>query len=138
MSSGTWQSHHAITTLMYRYAECIDAADFDGIASIFAHGRINLVVNQGLGSDIRGTIISKGQNLVIRCNDRDAKQLRIDLCQIWNVVSILSRAFVLEFFISFSNDCFNSLAARRDWTHSVGLSVSDAGRYTKPRYQRPK
>jgi hypothetical protein len=32
-------------------------------SGLFAHGRINLVVNQGLGSDIRGTIISKGQNL---------------------------------------------------------------------------
>ena len=32
MAAGTWESHHAITTLMYRYAECIDAADFDAIA----------------------------------------------------------------------------------------------------------
>jgi hypothetical protein len=32
-------------------------------SGLFAHGRIGLVVNQGLGSDIRGTIISKGQNL---------------------------------------------------------------------------
>jgi 3-phenylpropionate/cinnamic acid dioxygenase small subunit len=51
MSSGTWQSHHAITTLMYRYAECIDAADFDGIASIFAHGRIT---NEGVEGEIAG------------------------------------------------------------------------------------
>src|SRR4029079_14342675 len=50
-SSGTWQSHHAITTLMYRYAECIDAADFDGIASIFAHGRIT---NEGVEGEIAG------------------------------------------------------------------------------------
>ena len=35
-----WESHHAITTLMYRYTECIDAADFDGIAELFAHARI--------------------------------------------------------------------------------------------------
>ena len=40
MSAGTWESHHAITTLMYRYAECIDAADFAGLAALFAHGRI--------------------------------------------------------------------------------------------------
>ena len=25
MSAGTWESHHAITTLMFRYAECVDA-----------------------------------------------------------------------------------------------------------------
>ena len=30
MGAGTWESHHAITTLMFRYAECVDAADFDG------------------------------------------------------------------------------------------------------------
>ena len=36
MSAGTWESHHAITTLMYHYAECVDAADFDGIAELFA------------------------------------------------------------------------------------------------------
>jgi len=40
MPAGTWESHHAITTLMYRYAECIDAADFAGLAALFAHGRI--------------------------------------------------------------------------------------------------
>jgi hypothetical protein len=38
--AGTWESFHAITTLMYRYAECIDAADFAGLATLFAHGRI--------------------------------------------------------------------------------------------------
>jgi 3-phenylpropionate/cinnamic acid dioxygenase small subunit len=51
MSAGTWQSHHAITTLMYRYAECIDAADFDGIAEIFAHGRIT---NEGVEGEVAG------------------------------------------------------------------------------------
>jgi 3-phenylpropionate/cinnamic acid dioxygenase small subunit len=51
MSAGTWQSHHAITTLMFHYAECIDAADFDGIAEIFAHGRIT---NEGVEGAIVG------------------------------------------------------------------------------------
>jgi 3-phenylpropionate/cinnamic acid dioxygenase small subunit len=51
MSAGTWQSHHAITTLMYHYAECVDAADFDGIAEIFAHGRIT---NEGVEAEIVG------------------------------------------------------------------------------------
>ena len=40
MPAGSWESHHAITTLLYRYAECIDAADFAGLAALFAHGRI--------------------------------------------------------------------------------------------------
>ena len=51
MSAGTWESHHAITTLMYHYAECIDAADFDGIAALFAHGRIT---NEGVDGAIEG------------------------------------------------------------------------------------
>ena len=51
MSAGTWESHHAITTLMYRYVECIDAADFDGIASLFANGRIT---NEGVDGAIDG------------------------------------------------------------------------------------
>lgn len=40
MGAGSWESHHAITTLMYRYAECVDQANFDGLSEIFAHGRI--------------------------------------------------------------------------------------------------
>jgi len=38
--AGTWESYHAITTLLFRYAECIDRADFAGLAALFAHGRI--------------------------------------------------------------------------------------------------
>jgi 3-phenylpropionate/cinnamic acid dioxygenase small subunit len=51
MSAGTWESHHAITTLMYRYVEYVDAADFDGIASLFADGRIT---NEGVNGAVVG------------------------------------------------------------------------------------
>lgn len=40
MGAGTWESHHAISDLMFRYAECVDRADFDGLSALFAHGRI--------------------------------------------------------------------------------------------------
>jgi len=40
MGAGTWESHHAITTLMYRYAECVDQANFDGLSELFANGTI--------------------------------------------------------------------------------------------------
>ena len=40
MRAGRWESFHAITSLMYRYAECIDRADFAGLGELFAHGRI--------------------------------------------------------------------------------------------------
>ena len=52
MGAGTWESHHAITALLYRYAECIDAADFDGIGALFADGKIT---NEGY----RGAIVGR-------------------------------------------------------------------------------
>jgi hypothetical protein len=33
-------AHWTITNLMYRYAECIDAADFDGVADLLAHATL--------------------------------------------------------------------------------------------------
>ena len=52
MGAGTWESYHAITALMYRYAECVDAADFDGIAALFSDGRIT---NEGVEGAIVGS-----------------------------------------------------------------------------------
>ena len=51
MGAGTWESHHAITTLMFRYAECVDTADFTGIAALFENGRIT---NEGVQGAIEG------------------------------------------------------------------------------------
>jgi 3-phenylpropionate/cinnamic acid dioxygenase small subunit len=51
MGSGTWESHHAITTLMFRYAESVDAADFDSIAALFENGKIT---NEGVAGAIVG------------------------------------------------------------------------------------
>jgi 3-phenylpropionate/cinnamic acid dioxygenase small subunit len=52
MSAGTWESHHAITTLMFRYVECVDAADFDGIGELFADA---IVTNEGVEGEIAGS-----------------------------------------------------------------------------------
>jgi 3-phenylpropionate/cinnamic acid dioxygenase small subunit len=40
VGAGEWADHHAITSLMYRYAEYVDAANFDGIGALFARGEI--------------------------------------------------------------------------------------------------
>jgi 3-phenylpropionate/cinnamic acid dioxygenase small subunit len=57
MGSGTWESHHAITSLMYRYAELIDAADFDGIGDLFEDA---VMTNEGVeGSTEGGAAIAK-------------------------------------------------------------------------------
>jgi 3-phenylpropionate/cinnamic acid dioxygenase small subunit len=47
VGAGTWESHHAITALMYRYTEYIDAADFDAVGELFAHGRITTAGMEG-------------------------------------------------------------------------------------------
>jgi 3-phenylpropionate/cinnamic acid dioxygenase small subunit len=51
MVAGTWESHHAITTLLYRYAECMDAADFDAITELFADA---VLTNEGVDGEVRG------------------------------------------------------------------------------------
>jgi 3-phenylpropionate/cinnamic acid dioxygenase small subunit len=51
VGAGEWASHHAITSLMYRYAECVDAADFGGIGELFADGEIT---NAGVPGAIVG------------------------------------------------------------------------------------
>jgi 3-phenylpropionate/cinnamic acid dioxygenase small subunit len=51
MAAGTWESYHAITALMYRYAESIDAADFEGIGEVFADA---VMTNEGTDDELRG------------------------------------------------------------------------------------
>jgi hypothetical protein len=51
MGAGSWESYHAITSLMFRYAECVDGADFDGIATLFAEAKIT---NEGVAGAIVG------------------------------------------------------------------------------------
>ena len=59
MGAGTWESHHAITTLMYRYAECVDTADFDGLSTLFAHGRIRSSAAAEPGSGMTGAEVGR-------------------------------------------------------------------------------
>ncbi|MAG31354.1 MAG: hypothetical protein CL908_10755 [Deltaproteobacteria bacterium] len=40
MGAGTWESHHAISELIFRYAECVDQANFEGLSELFANGAI--------------------------------------------------------------------------------------------------
>jgi 3-phenylpropionate/cinnamic acid dioxygenase small subunit len=51
MGAGSWESYHAITALMFGYAERMDAADFDAIAELFAQGRIT---NEGVEGAVVG------------------------------------------------------------------------------------
>jgi 3-phenylpropionate/cinnamic acid dioxygenase small subunit len=51
MGAGTWESHHAITTLMYRYTELMDAADFDAVAELFVDA---VLTNEGVDAAVEG------------------------------------------------------------------------------------
>ena len=59
MGAGTWESHHAITTLLYRYAECVDTADFDGLSALFAHGQIRSTSADDAEQGMRGEQIGR-------------------------------------------------------------------------------
>jgi 3-phenylpropionate/cinnamic acid dioxygenase small subunit len=65
VGAGSWESHHAITALMYRYTEYIDAANFDAIGDLFVHGRLTTHGMDGatVGRDaVRG--LYAGTNIV--------------------------------------------------------------------------
>lgn len=51
MGAGTWESHHAISTLCFRYAELMDAADYDALAELFTAAELT---NEGYPGAIRG------------------------------------------------------------------------------------
>jgi 3-phenylpropionate/cinnamic acid dioxygenase small subunit len=51
MGAGTWESHQAISTLCYRYAEMMDAADFEGLTQLFADAQLT---NEGVPDAVVG------------------------------------------------------------------------------------
>ena len=53
----------AIRNLLYRYAECIDAADFNGVGALFADA---VITNEGVDGEIAGPAAVK--NLYERTN----------------------------------------------------------------------
>jgi len=59
MGAGTWESHHAISTLMFRYAECVDQADFDGLSRLFEHGSIRSTSAANRDQGMRGEEIGR-------------------------------------------------------------------------------
>ena len=57
--AGTWESHHAISSLMFRYAECVDQANFDGLSELFAHGQIRSTSMEDSGTGMSGAAIGE-------------------------------------------------------------------------------
>ena len=59
MGAGNWESHHAITKLMFRYAECVDTADFDGLSELFARGVLTSSAAADPGEGMRGADVGR-------------------------------------------------------------------------------
>ena len=59
MGAGTWESHHAISSLMFRYAECVDQADFDGLSELFRDGQIRSTSAEESESGMRGDAVGR-------------------------------------------------------------------------------
>ena len=57
--AGTWESHHAISNLMFRYAEFVDQANFDGLSALFAHGQIRSTSMEDSGKGLTGAAVGK-------------------------------------------------------------------------------
>jgi len=51
VAAGSWESYHAITTLLYEYTERMDAADFDALADMFADA---VLTNEGVDGVVTG------------------------------------------------------------------------------------
>lgn len=69
MGAGTWESHHAISTLMFDYAECVDQADFDGLSELFAHGRIRSPSGNESDTGMQGKAIGRFYAATNRVHD---------------------------------------------------------------------
>jgi 3-phenylpropionate/cinnamic acid dioxygenase small subunit len=59
MGAGTWESHHAISNLLFHYAECVDRADFDGLSELFANGTIRSTSAEESEKGMRGEQIGR-------------------------------------------------------------------------------
>lgn len=59
MGAGTWESHHAISGLMFRYAECVDSANFDGLSQLFAQGRMTSTSAADEGGGMTGEQVGR-------------------------------------------------------------------------------
>lgn len=69
MAAGTWESHHAISSLMFRYAECVDQADFDGLSELFAYGTIRSTSAAEREEGMRGSAVGRFYAATNRVHD---------------------------------------------------------------------
>jgi 3-phenylpropionate/cinnamic acid dioxygenase small subunit len=69
MGAGTWESHHAISNLLFRYAECVDQADFDGLSKLFTHGTIRSTSAEESKKGMRGEQIGRFYAATNRVHD---------------------------------------------------------------------
>ncbi|HRD99751.1 MAG TPA: nuclear transport factor 2 family protein, partial [Ilumatobacteraceae bacterium] len=61
-------THWTITNLLYRYAECIDAGDFEGVGDILAHATLT-AEGTALHLDTRAAVLAHYVNVTRRYPD---------------------------------------------------------------------
>lgn len=69
MGAGTWESHHAISNLMFRYAECVDGADFAGLSTLFAHGTMRSTSAEDSDGGMTGEAVGRFYAATNRVHD---------------------------------------------------------------------
>jgi len=99
---GTWESYHAITALMYRYAECVDQADFEGLSQLFAHGRLGssaAAEEGGMTGDAVGRFYeatNKVHENGTLCTRHIATNILVDIDEATDSASVRSYYLVLQ------------------------------------------
>lgn len=103
MGAGTWESHHAISTLMFDYAECVDQADFDGLSKLFAHGRITSTSAADSSEGMTGEAVGRFYGATNRVHEDGtlrtrhlATNVRIDIDEMANEATARSYYVVLQ------------------------------------------
>ena len=76
MGAGNWESHHAITKLMFRYAECVDTADFDGLSELFARGVLTSSAAADPGEGMRGADVGRFYAATNKVHEDDTLRTR--------------------------------------------------------------
>ena len=144
MGAGTWESHHAITTLMFRYAEYVDAADFDAIADLFADA---VITNEGVEGEIAGGEAIK--QLYLNTNkvhdDGTLRTRHLTANVAVDIEESAGTATARSSFVVFQQTPTLPAAADRDRSlprpirpRRPGLAVRAAAHHRRPRRRRPR
>lgn len=100
MGAGTWESHHAISGLMFRYAECVDQADFDGLAELFAHASLRSPSGDESEQGMTGRQIARFYAATNRVHEDGTLRTRHQTTNVWiDIDEQADRATARSYFV---------------------------------------